>query len=236
MAFLSCKISRIRILEQGRDSRLLHLWDICWVLMCRHPAQSCCMRKHPNMSVPCGSRRPWRWCHLVSKLPIQVTYSSQENLLICLCRLFERKSQKVCILLPSEMNTQIRTEAPLWRAGGSVTLGVREIKILKPVVLVPYSLERAQLLVFEDSKIPGGEDPLVTEWLKASLKKRKYKPCASASTRRQQSTGTRQWRHLIVRREEAEGSSEKWCQDNPGGQEGHGFHAEEQSDQRLHTS
>lgn len=50
---------------------------------------------------------------------------------------------------------------------------------------VPYFLERAQLLVFEDSKIPGGEDPLVTEWLKASLKKRKYKSCPCASTRRQ---------------------------------------------------
>ena len=40
---------------------------------------------------------------LVSRLPKQVTCCSQGNLIVCLCYLCERKSQKVSIVVPSKM-------------------------------------------------------------------------------------------------------------------------------------
>lgn len=51
---------------------------------------------------------------------------------------FLRENLKFTVLLPSKMKKHVRTEGPLWRIGSSITLGVRRIKILKPVVLIPY--------------------------------------------------------------------------------------------------
>lgn len=182
------------------------------------------MRKNPKVSVPCGSNGPWRWSHLVSKFSIQVT-CCRDNLR----RLYT---------FTSEMKKQLRTEAPLWRIGSSISLDVRKIKILKAAMLTPNSFKKkgpvACFQGLQDSEGWGSPSYWVVEGIFEEEEVWAMCLCfyKNAAENRDPAVET------PVSREEPEGFFETWClgMTRVGNKRRMASSAEGQSDQRLNTS